>query len=156
MSRLVGDRGKCYLFQTVWRLTTTINRLRTTTTDTWRPITRPVTVQPDLSQGYNYTDFDETSATSLRLAWQPTRRDWLPEHRCLVKTTTMRTLSDETLTVTLTPKLRPTSTLTLLRQRLYRTSEATLKLSHVYYTLQPITTFNYDFLQKSRAKTNRK
>ena len=33
-------------------------------------------VQPDLSQGYNHTDFDETSATSLRLTWQPTKRDW--------------------------------------------------------------------------------
>ena len=58
----------------------------------------------------------------------------------------MRTLVDETLTVTLTPKLRPTSTLALLRQRLYRTSEAPLKLLHIFYTLQPITTFNYDFL----------
>ena len=61
-----------------------------------------------------------------------------------------------TLTVTLTPKLRPTSTLALLRQRLYRTSEAPLKLLHVFYTLQPITTFNYDFLLMSRTKTNRK
>ena len=32
-----------------------------------RPFTTPVMVQPDLSQGYNHTDFDETSATSLRL-----------------------------------------------------------------------------------------
>ena len=35
------------------------NRLRTTIyrkTDTYRPITRPVIVQPDLSQGYNYTE----------------------------------------------------------------------------------------------------
>ena len=31
--------------------------------------------------------------------------------------------------------LRPTSTLALLRQRPYRTSEAPLKLSHVYYNL---------------------
>ena len=31
-------------------------------------ITRPVIVQPNLSQGYNCTDFDETSATSFRLA----------------------------------------------------------------------------------------
>ena len=36
-------------------------------TDTYRPITRPVFVQPDLSQGYYYLDFNETSATSLRL-----------------------------------------------------------------------------------------
>ena len=36
-------------------------------TDTYRPITRPVFVQPDLSQGYYYRDSDETSATSLRL-----------------------------------------------------------------------------------------
>ena len=31
--------------------------------------------------------------------------------------------------------LRPTSTLALLRQRLHRTSEAPLKVSHVYYNL---------------------
>ena len=34
-------------------------------------VTRPVIVQPDFSQGYNYPlypDFDETSGTSLRLA----------------------------------------------------------------------------------------
>ena len=37
-------------------------------TDTYRPITRPLFVQPDLSQGYYYPDFDETSATRLRLA----------------------------------------------------------------------------------------
>ena len=36
-------------------------------TDTYRQITRPVIVQPDLSQGYNYTDLNETRATSLRL-----------------------------------------------------------------------------------------
>ena len=74
----------------------------------------------------------------------------------LVTKTTARTLIDETLTVTLTPKLKPTSTLALLRQRLYRTSEEPLKLLQVYYTLQPITTFNYDFLLMSRTKTNRK
>ena len=37
-------------------------------TDTYRPITRPAIVQPgDFSEGYDYMDFDETSATSLRL-----------------------------------------------------------------------------------------
>ena len=36
---------------------------------------------------------------------------------------------------TLIPTLRPTSTLAMLRQRLYRTSEPPLKLSHVYYNL---------------------
>ena len=41
---------------------------------------------------------------------------------------TTRTLSDKTLTVTLIPTLRPTLTLALLRQRLYRTSEAPLNL----------------------------
>ena len=51
----------------------------------------------------------------------------------LVRTTTTRTLLDGTLTVTLIPTLRPT--LALLRQRLYRTSEAPLKLLHVYYNL---------------------
>ena len=50
-------------------------------------------------------------------------------------TTTTRTLLDWTLTVTLIPTLRPTSTLALFRQRPYRTSEAPLKLSHVYYKL---------------------
>ena len=40
---------------------------------------------------------------------------------------------DGTLTVTLIPTLTPT--LALLRQRLYRTSEAPLKLLHVYYNL---------------------
>ena len=40
---------------------------------------------------------------------------------------------DGTLTVTLIPTLRPT--LALLRRRLYRTSEAPLKLLHVYYNL---------------------
>ena len=35
-------------------------------TDTHRPITRPVIASPTLShEGYNYTDFDETSATSF-------------------------------------------------------------------------------------------
>ena len=46
-------------------------------TDTYWPITRPVFVQPDLSQGHYYPDSDETSATSLWLTWQPTRWDWL-------------------------------------------------------------------------------
>ena len=37
-------------------------------TDTYRLITRPAIVQPgDFSEGYDYMDFDETSATSLRL-----------------------------------------------------------------------------------------
>ena len=40
---------------------------------------------------------------------------------------------DGTLTVTLIRTLRPT--LALLGQRLYRTSEAPLKLLHVYYNL---------------------
>ena len=44
-------------------------------------------------------------------------------------------LLDGTLTVTLIPTLRPTSTLALLRKRLYRILEAPLKLSHVYYNL---------------------
>ena len=60
-------------------------------------------------------------------------------------TITTRTFLDGTLTVTLIPTLRPT--LALLPQRLYRTSEAPLKLLHVYYNLtiyvlqhKPITT----------------
>ena len=63
----------------------------------------------------------------------------------LARTITTRTLLDGTLTVTLIPTLRPT--LALLRQRQYRTSEAPLKLLHVYYNLtiirvaqKPITT----------------
>ena len=49
--------------------------------------------------------------------------------------TTTQTLLHGRLTVTLIPTLRPTSTLAPLRQRLYRTSEAPLKLLHVYYNL---------------------
>ena len=79
-----GDRGKWYnafsrLLGHSRQQQTTNDKLQKT--DTYRQITRPVIVQPDLSQGYNYTDFDETSATSLRLTWQPTRRDWLPKQR---------------------------------------------------------------------------
>ena len=51
----------------------------------------------------------------------------------LVRTITTRTLLDGTLKVALTPTLRPT--LALLRQRLHRTSEAPLKLLHLYYNL---------------------
>ena len=53
----------------------------------------------------------------------------------MVRRITTRTLLDGTPTVTLIPTLRGTSTLALLRQRLYRTSEAPLKLLHVYYNL---------------------
>ena len=48
----------------------------------------------------------------------------------LVRTITTRTVLDGTLTVTLIPTLR--TTLALLRQRLYRTPEAPLKLFHEY------------------------
>ena len=34
-------------------------------TDTYRLITRPVFVQPNLSQGYYYPDFDKASATTV-------------------------------------------------------------------------------------------
>ena len=51
----------------------------------------------------------------------------------LVRTITTWTLLDGTLTVTLIPTLR--LILALLRQRLYRTSEAPLKLLHLYYNL---------------------
>ena len=34
-------------------------------TNTYLQITRSVIVQPELSQGYNYTNFDKTSAASL-------------------------------------------------------------------------------------------
>ena len=46
------------------RLGMTINLQKT---DTYQQITRPVIVQPDLSQGNNYLymDIDETSTTSL-------------------------------------------------------------------------------------------
>ena len=50
----------------------------------------------------------------------------------LVRTITTRTLLDGTLTVTLIPLLRPT--LALLRQRLYRTSEAPLNITTLQYT----------------------
>ena len=55
-----------YLFQIAWSLAITKDNLQKT--DTYLQITRPVIVKPDLSQGYNYTDFDETSPPSLRLA----------------------------------------------------------------------------------------
>ena len=51
----------------------------------------------------------------------------------LIRTITTWTLLDGTLTVTVIPTLRPT--LALLQQRLYCTSEAPLKLLHVYYNL---------------------
>ena len=51
----------------------------------------------------------------------------------LVRTITTRTLLDRTPTATLT--IRRTSTLAMLRQLLYRTSEVPLKLLHVYYNL---------------------
>ena len=107
-------------------------------------LNRPVIVQPDLSQGYNYTDFDETSTTGLRLAWQPTRRDRLPKQRfSKKKKTTTCTLVDGPLTITLIPTPRPKSIVVLLRQRLYRTSEAPLKLSqhcNIRFAHKPITT----------------
>ena len=59
----------------LWQQQTKNNYLQKT--DTYRPITRPVFVQPELSQGYYYPDFDEMSVTTLRLTWQPTRQDWL-------------------------------------------------------------------------------
>ena len=39
-------------------------------TDSYPQITRPVIVQPYFSQSDDHTDFDKTSATSLRLNWQ--------------------------------------------------------------------------------------
>ena len=99
--------------------------------DTYRPITRPVPTSH--------------KATTIRTL---TRRAQLvcdsPEslqdetgylNKFLVRTITTRTLLDGTLTVTLIQTLRPTSTLVLLRQWLYRTSGGPLKLSHVYYNL---------------------
>ena len=75
-----GDRRK--LYDTFSRLLGHSRQQQTTNdylqkNDTYRPFTRPVFVQPDLSQSCYYPDFDETSATSLRLTWQPTRRVWL-------------------------------------------------------------------------------
>ena len=49
----------------------------------FRPISRPVIIQPSLSQRYN--NFDKTSATRLRLTWQPTRQDWLPRQHFFSK-----------------------------------------------------------------------
>ena len=65
--------------------------------------------------------------------------------------TTTRTLLDETPTVTLIPTLRPTSALALLRQRLYRTSEASLKLSHVYYNFTCSTQTDNHFTTNRRT-----
>ena len=76
----------------------------------------------------------------------------------LVRKITTRTLLDGTLTVTLIPTLRPT--LALLRQRLYRTSEASLKLRilkphNIRVAHKPITLYD-DCLLMSRTKTNRR
>ena len=113
-----------YLLQTVWSLATTTDYERQQPTHTNRLLDQ---------SSYNPISHKATTTRIL------TRRAQLvcdsPEslqdetdylNTVLVKTNTTRTLSDETLTVTLTPKLRPTSTLALLRQRLYRTSEAPL------------------------------
>ena len=56
-----------YLFQIAWSLVTQARNDNLQKTDTCQQITRPVIVQPDLSQGNNYLymDIDETSATSL-------------------------------------------------------------------------------------------
>ena len=68
--------------------------------------------------------------------WLAERTDWRNktlQHFC--KTTTTRTLLDRTLTVTLIPTLRPTSTLALLRWQLYRTLEVVSEtITHI---LQP-------------------
>ena len=88
--------------------------------------------------------------------------DYLNWTTVFVKTTTTQTLSDETLTVTLIPTPRPTSTSPLLRQRLYRTSEAPVKLSHVYYNLTiyvlhtNLKPLYDDYLLTSRKETNRR
>ena len=106
--------------------------------DTYGPITRRLFVQPHLSQGYYYPDFDETAQLICNSPdSQQDETGYLNRmsYSLLVRTITTRTLLDGTLTVTLIPTLRPTSTLALLRRRLYRTSEAPLKLLHVYYNL---------------------
>ena len=94
------------------------------------------------AQSYNPTSHKATTIRTLTRRAQlvcdspdslQDETDYL--NNVLVRTITTRTLLDGTLTVTLIPTLNPTSTLALLRQRLYRTSEAPLKLSHVYYNL---------------------
>ena len=139
-----------YLFQTIGSLATTTgyerqfteNRHLPTDYQTSHRTTRKATTIRTLTRRAQRQEF------ATRLTAYKTGLTTLKTF--LVTKTTTRSLIDETLTVTLTPKLKPTST------RLYRTSEAPLKLLQVYYTLQPITTFNYDFLLMSRTKTNRK
>ena len=46
--------------------------------DSYRQIARPVIVQPYFSQSDDHTNFDKTSATSLRLNWQLNRRKQIP------------------------------------------------------------------------------
>ena len=48
-------------------------------TDTYRPITKPVIVQPDLSQGYNYRVFSLTWPASMQIYWN--KRKELNSHR---------------------------------------------------------------------------
>ena len=50
-------------------------------TDLYRQITRPVIVQPYFSQSNDHTNFDKTSATSLRFTWQLSRRNQVPWQR---------------------------------------------------------------------------
>ena len=67
------------------------------------------------------------------IVYQRDRGKWYNTFFRLI-TTTQTLLLDGALTVTLIPTLRPRSTLALLRERLYRTSEAPLRLSaHEYY-----------------------
>ena len=145
-----------YLFQTAGSLATTTGYERQFTENRHLPMdyqtshrtTRKATTIRTLTRRAQLQEF------ATRLKAYKTELTTLTTF--LVTKTIARTLIDETLTVTLTPQPKPTSTLALLRQRLYSIAEEPLKLLQVYYTLQPITTFNYDFLLMSRTKTNRK
>ena len=108
------------------------NRLRTTI---YRKLTH---IDPLLDQSsYNPTSHKTTTIRNFTRQAQlrAYNKRMSTQTTFLVKTTTTRTLLDGTLPVTLIPTLRPWSTLALLRQRLYRTSVAPLKISHVYYNL---------------------
>ena len=72
-SKEIEENGKIPFLDRL--VTCNNNRLRMTIYRKHVPTnyTRPVIVQPNLSQCYN--NFDKTSTTRLRLAWQPSKQD---------------------------------------------------------------------------------
>ena len=139
-----------YLFQTVWSLPTTTDYERQ----------QPTHTNPLLDQSsYNPISHKATTTRILTRRAQlvcdlheslQDETDYL--NTVLVKTNTTRTLS------TVTNSNADAKTQTNVNSGPVTTAttsyfRGTSQLSHLYYTSQPITTFNYDFLEKSRGKT---